>query len=80
MSEWVGDKFRKVSWVLLLVGGLTTFYALAFADVPTGRGGRPKPPLGWQLFQTGLVVAAGVPGVTWSVVRAVQGRQRTFWD
>ena len=34
MSEWLGDEFRKISWVLVLVGGLATFYTLMFADGP----------------------------------------------
>ena len=80
MIDWLGDKFRKLSWVALAVGVLAAFYTLLFADYPLDRAGRPKPPLGWQLLRDGAVIASGVPGAAWGVVRAVRGRQRTFWE
>jgi hypothetical protein len=80
MSDWLGAKFRKLSWVVVLVGCLVTFDTLVFADVPTDRRGRPKPPLGRQLLQTGAVIAAGRPGSVWAAVRTSRGRLRTLWE
>lgn len=80
MLENLGGTFRKLSAILCFVGLLTTFYALAFADIPLGRDGRPKPPLRVQLMQTGGIFVAGLPGVIWSVVRATQGKRRDTWE
>ena len=80
MLDRFGSLFRKLSGIVALVGVLATFYTLLFMDVPVDRRGRPKPPLARQLVTTGLVIAAGLPGVAWGVVRAVNGRQKTPWE
>ncbi len=80
MLEQLAGVFRKLSAIACFVGVLTTFYALLFADIPTGRNGKPKPPLRVQLLQTGAIFAAGVPGVAWTLVRASRGRHDPSWD
>ena len=78
--DQLASTFRKLSGVVTLVGLLVTFYALLFADVPTGRDGRPKPPLRIQLLYTGGMIAAGLPGLGWGVVRAMNDKQKTPWE
>jgi len=80
MLEQLGHGFRKLSGILSLVGVLVTFYTLVFADIRVGRNGQPKPPLNVQLLQTGGLIAVGLPGILWGVVRATQGKQRTPWE
>jgi hypothetical protein len=80
MLGQLGSAFRKLSGVIVLVGVMVTFYTLLFAGVPTDRRGRPKPPLAEQLLSTLAVVAVGLPGVAWGVVRATRGKQRTPWE
>ena len=66
--------------ILILVGILVAFYTEAFADVPIGRGGRPKPPIGRQRLHYLLVIGAGIPGTVWALLRVVRGRQRNLWE
>jgi hypothetical protein len=80
MLEQLADGFRKLSIVIILVGLLVVFYTEAFSDVPIGRAGRPKPPLAVQRRNYLLLIAAGVPGACWAVVRTARGDQRTFWE
>jgi hypothetical protein len=79
MLDQLGETFRKLSIALCFVGALTTFYALAFADIPVGRDGKPKPPLRVQLLQTGAIFAAGLPGVVWGFVRYARRHQDSPW-
>jgi hypothetical protein len=72
--------FRKLSFVAVGVGLLVAFNTEAFADIPVGRAGRPKPPLATQRLHYLLLVGAGIPGVLWALVRTVRGRQRTPWE
>jgi hypothetical protein len=76
----LAEGFRKLSLILVGVGCLVAFYTEAFADIPVGRDGRPKPPLRVQRVNYLLLIGAGVPGAAWAFVRTVHGRQRTFWD
>jgi hypothetical protein len=80
MLEQVGGVIRKLSFVVLVVGLLATFYTEAFIDIPTDKFGRRKPPAWVQRVEYGLLLAAGVPGAAWAVARTVGGRQRTFWE
>lgn len=80
MLDQLFSNFRKISGIVCLVGVIVTFYALAFAHIPFDKAGRPKPPMRTQLLQTGAVFAAGLPGVIWGVVRAVQNKQKTPWE
>lgn len=80
MLEQLANGFRKLSLIVVLVGFLVAFYAEAFSDIPIGRGGRPKPPMAQQRLTYGLLIAAGIPGAIWSIVRAARGSQRTWWD
>lgn len=72
--------YRKLSAIACFVGALTTCYALAFAGIPVDRNGKPKPPLHVQLLQTGAILAAGVPGVVWTLTRASRGQRDPSWD
>ncbi len=80
MTEWLAGVYRMLSAIACFVGALTTFYALLFADIPVGRNGKPKPPLRVQLFQTGAIFAAGVPGVAWTLTRAARGKHDPPWN
>ena len=76
IAEW----FRKLSLIVLGVGVLVAFYTEAFADIPIGKDGRPKPSMTRQRLQYLLVVGAAVPGVAWATVRTVRGQQRNPWE
>jgi hypothetical protein len=76
----LGEWFRKLSLIAILVGLLVAFYTEAFSDIPVGRTGRPKGPLSEQRLSYCLVIAAGVPGAAWAIIRTVRGQQRTPWE
>jgi hypothetical protein len=76
LASW----YRKLSLAVIGVGLLIAFFTEVFADVPVGRSGRPKPPIGVQRIEYLLMLGAGVPGVAWGVVRAARGQQRTPWE
>jgi hypothetical protein len=80
MLELTGFYFRRLSFAFLLVGLLSAFYTEAFADIPIGRGGRPKPPLSKQRLSYLCVLGAGVPGICWATARTLRGKQRRLWD
>ena len=68
MLAQLGEVFRKISFVVIVVGLLVVIYTEAFADIPVGRSGRPKRPLAEQRRDYCLVTAAGIPGAVWAVV------------
>jgi hypothetical protein len=76
LASW----YRKLSFVVIVLGLLIAFNTEIFADVPVGRGGRPKPPIGVQRIHYLLILGAGVPGAAWGLVRAARGQQRTPWE
>jgi hypothetical protein len=80
LLDYFGPYVRKVGMVLAGVGLLVAFYTEAFSDVKTGRGGRPKPPLVEQRTTYILLIAGGLPGLAWALVRVARGRQRTIWE
>jgi hypothetical protein len=77
---YFGPYVRKVSIVLALVGLLVAFYAEAFSDVRAGRAGRRKPPMVEQRVVYITMVACGLPGLAWGLVRTARGRQTTLWE
>ena len=77
---YFGPYVRKVGIVLAGVGLLIAFYTEAFSDVPVGRGGRRKPPIIEQRTAYILLIASGLPGLAWAVVRVARAKQRTLWE
>ncbi len=77
---YFGPYVRKLGIVLAGVGLLAAFYTEAFSDVKVGRGGRPKPPLVEQRTAYILLIAGGLPGLAWALVRVARGRQPTIWE
>jgi len=80
MLERITEGFRKLSFILILVGVMVAFFTEVQADIPLDRRGRPKPPMADQRLRYLLVMAAGVPGAAWAVIRTLRGKQRTFWE
>jgi hypothetical protein len=80
MFEQLGTWFRKFSFTVIVMGLLIAFFAEAFADIPVGRRGRPKPPLRVQRIEYLSILGAGLPGAVWGLVRAARGQQRTPWE
>jgi hypothetical protein len=80
MLEQVGDWFRKLSFIVIVVGLLVAFWTEALIDIPVGKFNHRKPPAYVQRLEYGLLLASGIPGAAWAVARTVRGRQRTFWE
>jgi hypothetical protein len=80
MLYQLGEWFRKLSLIVVLVGLFVAVSTEVFADIPIGRNGRPKPPMREQRRNYLLLIGAGVPGAAWAIHRAATGRQRTPWE
>jgi hypothetical protein len=80
MLERIGELFRKISLILLPVALLVAFYTEAWSDVPVGRRGRPKPPIGEQRRDYVILLAAAVPGSLWAFIRMARGKQTSYWE
>jgi hypothetical protein len=79
MLYWLGEWFRKLSIILMIVGGLVAFFTEVFADVPLDRRGRPKPPMAVQRLNYLALIGAGVPGAAWAAIRTYHGKPPS-WD
>ena len=79
MVSWLGEWFRKLSIILIIVGCLVAFFTEIFADVPLDRRGRPKPPMSDQRMRYLALIVAGVPGGVWVAVRTWHGKPPD-WD
>ena len=77
---YFGPYVRKVGIVIAGVGLLIAFYTEAFSDVRAGRRGRRKPPIVEQRTAYIVLIACGVPGLAWALVRVARGRQATLWE
>ena len=79
MRFWLGEWFRKLSMILIVVGCMIGFFTEVFADVPLDRRGRPKLPMSVQRLRYLALIVAGVPGGAWAAVRARSGKPPD-WD
>lgn len=76
----LGEYFRKLSLILLLVSILVAISTEMWSDIPVGRGGRLKPPIAEQRSTYLILMAVSAPGILWAFIRLVRGKQQRFWD